>query len=197
MPTPPLHVRALLTLVPVALALAACGADASYGQAGQGGTAVASTPEALRAHIASLHALQREGKGADAGKALLAMVPDEARLRRALAESAPATTVQAILTMYEGFRGVPPPPLAKDHHTEVHVHSATTAELAADAPGGAAIAEFPGGARQAAKAGLLRDGVTFHEVELLEPGQENGIKYHLFFHDGTGWSMLGAIWRAL
>jgi hypothetical protein len=43
----------------------------------------------------------------------------------------------------------------------------------------------------------LRPGVTFYEVEFLEPGKDAGMKYHLFYWDGKQWSMLGPVWRAL
>jgi hypothetical protein len=39
--------------------------------------------------------------------------------------------------------------------------------------------------------------MTFYEVELLEPGKEYGMKYHLFFWDGKQWTMLGPVWREL
>jgi hypothetical protein len=44
---------------------------------------------------------------------------------------------------------------------------------------------------------ILRPGMTFYEVEFLEPGKEYGVKYHLFFWDGKQWTMLGPVWRAL
>jgi hypothetical protein len=43
---------------------------------------------------------------------------------------------------------------------------------------------------------VLRPGVTFYEVEFLQPGQPRGIKYHLFYWDGRRWAMLGPVWRS-
>ena len=80
--------------------------------------------------------------------------------------------------------------------TEVQVHGATTEEVAANAPGSVVHAEFPGGAVNAAET-LLRPGVTWYEVELLEPGAERGMKFHLFYWGGTQWRMLGPVWRFL
>jgi hypothetical protein len=39
--------------------------------------------------------------------------------------------------------------------------------------------------------------MTFYEIELVEPGNDAGMKYHLFFHDGKNWKMLGPVWRVL
>lgn len=78
--------------------------------------------------------------------------------------------------------------------TEVKLHPATVAQIANKAP---EAREFPGGAVQAANMKVLRDRVTFYEVEFTEPGKDMGVKYHLVFHDGSRWRMLGKIWRAL
>ena len=80
--------------------------------------------------------------------------------------------------------------------TEIQVHASTTEDLAAYKEGTPAFKEFPGGARKAAET-ILRPGVTFYELELLEPGKQRGMKYHLLFHDGKQWKMLGPVWRAL
>jgi hypothetical protein len=44
---------------------------------------------------------------------------------------------------------------------------------------------------------VLRPGLTFYQVEFLEPGKDDGMKYHLFYWDGEQWTMLGPIWRVL
>ncbi|HZL71116.1 MAG TPA: hypothetical protein VFC86_01550, partial [Planctomycetota bacterium] len=59
-----------------------------------------------------------------------------------------------------------------------------------------AFKEFPGGAKKLAET-ILRPGVTFYEVEFLEPGKDAGMKFHLFFWDGERWAMLGAAWRVV
>jgi hypothetical protein len=58
------------------------------------------------------------------------------------------------------------------------------------------FAKFPGGAVKLAGQ-ILRPGMTFYEVEFLEPGKDSGMKYHLFYWDGKQWTMLGPLWRAL
>jgi hypothetical protein len=77
--------------------------------------------------------------------------------------------------------------------TEVQVHGATTEEIAS---GAASAKEFPGGAVDAAKA-VLRPAMKFYEVEFVKPGEDTGMKYHMFFWDGAHWKMLGPVWRAL
>lgn len=79
--------------------------------------------------------------------------------------------------------------------TEVLVHRATTEELAAHAPNTEAATEFPAGAQLLAP--LLRPGTTFYEVETVEPGNDRGTKFHMFFWDGATWRMLGPAWRYL
>ena len=62
--------------------------------------------------------------------------------------------------------------------------------------GSVAYKEFPGGTKRVAEL-ALRPGVTFYEVEYLEPGKSAGMKYHLLYWDGKQWSMLGPVWRVL
>jgi hypothetical protein len=79
--------------------------------------------------------------------------------------------------------------------TKVVVHSATTEQLAGKESAPEAIQKFPGGAAEAARKGVLRPGRKFHEVEFLEPGKDAGMRFHLFYWNGSSWSMLGPIWR--
>ena len=81
--------------------------------------------------------------------------------------------------------------------TKIMVHAATTEQLAGKSAAPESLPEFPGGAIQAAKKGMLRPGMTFFEVEYLEPSKDVGIKYHLFFWNGDSWSMLGPVWRSI
>ena len=67
-----------------------------------------------------------------------------------------------------------------------------TEELATNAGSG----EFPGGARRVAKA-ILKPQTTYYEVEFVKPGHSAGMKYHLFFWDGSAWCMLGPVWRRM
>lgn len=86
--------------------------------------------------------------------------------------------------------------LAKPEQKNVQVHAAKTEDIIKYREGSVAFKEFPGGAKKAAEA-VLRPGMTFYEVEFLEPGKDAGMKYHLFYWDGKQWSMLGPVWRVL
>jgi hypothetical protein len=125
------------------------------------------------------------------------LIPDEAALKKALKDDAgelvkkladavkqiPADDAQVAKMMRRG----------EADRTEIQVHGATTEEIAA---GGDAAKEFPGGAVDAAKT-ILRPGMKFYELELVKPGEDMGMKYHLFFWDGARWKMLGPVWRSM
>ena len=126
--------------------------------------------------------------------------PDRARLGKALRDDAPAELTTKLLAMYERFGKAPREKLARllrarPGQTEIQIPGATTEEIAANDRDSIVWREFPGGAVQLAKK-VLRPGVTFYEIETLEPGKKRGMKYHLFFWDGSQWTMLGPAWRA-
>ncbi|RBP41387.1 hypothetical protein DES53_107219 [Roseimicrobium gellanilyticum] len=83
----------------------------------------------------------------------------------------------------------------KPAQTEVQVHGSTTEEMAAYENGSVAAKEFPAAVKALAEKGVFVPGKTYYEVEFLEPGNDVGMKYHLFYWDGSGWSMLGPVWR--
>jgi hypothetical protein len=85
----------------------------------------------------------------------------------------------------------------KPAQTEVQVHAATAEEMAAYEDGSVASKEFPAAVKALAEKGVFVPGKTYYEVEFLEPGNDVGMKYHLFYWDGSGWSMLGPVWRML
>lgn len=85
----------------------------------------------------------------------------------------------------------------KPEATEIRAHGATTEDIVANTPDGVVMHEFPGGARKLAEKGMLQKGVTFYEVEWTKPGEDMGMKYHLFFWDGAHWKMLGPAWRGV
>lgn len=85
----------------------------------------------------------------------------------------------------------------KAEYTETRAHAATTEEIVANDPTTVAYKEFPGGVRKLAEKGYLQKGVTFYEVEWTAPGEDAGMKYHLFFWDGARWRMLGPAWRGV
>lgn len=86
--------------------------------------------------------------------------------------------------------------IRKPKQTIIQVHKATTEDLIAYEKGSAAYNEFPPGARTLAEK-YFKPNTTFYEVEMLEPGAKYGMKYHLFFWNGSSWSMFGPGWRVL
>ena len=128
------------------------------------------------------------------------LLPDEGRIRKALRDDAQPDSVKQIVTLLQGLTPTDEKSLARvfaadPANTEVQVHGATTEEISSYEKGSAAFNEFPGGAQRLASE-ILRPNMTFYEVELLKPGNDAGMKFHLFFWDGTQWTMLGPIWRA-
>ena len=181
----------------VALATAAC----DKGGAAGGGWSHSNDPENLKQLLDTVVKASESGDTAKAAALTRALLPDEAALKKALKDDAPAEFVKG---MVEATKQIP----AEDEkvaglfrrgeadRTEIKVHGATTEEIAAYAEGSVAFAEFPGGAQRLAEQ-VLRPGVTFYEVEFTAPGEDAGMKYHLFYWDGAGWRMLGPAWRAL
>src|SRR5262245_6950691 len=148
----------------------------------------------LKTLFETIHHLIFVKKDTKSAEALfVSLIPNEERARKALRDDLPPETLQKILDMYKRF-GFPAEvnvnQLAKPEQTTVMVHRATTEEIARGFP------EFPGGATKLAKE-ILRPGMTFYEVEFLEPGKDLGMKYHLFYWDGKQWTMLGPVWREL
>jgi hypothetical protein len=84
----------------------------------------------------------------------------------------------------------------KKEQDEILIHEATTEEIAEYKKDSVAWKEFPGGAGRAAKQ-ILKPKMKFYEVEYLKKGEKYGMKYHLFYWDGSGWKMLGKAWRGL
>lgn len=157
--------------------------------------------DGLKAHFAALQKAIREGDAKTSLAMTKGLLCDEARLKKALREHVDKDVLAKLVEMHKGFGGGPDEKVAaafkgKPEQTEIQVHASTTEALAAYAKDSVAFKEFPGGARDAAAA-VLRPGLTFYEVEFLEPGKDAGMKYHLFFHDGAGWAMLGPAWRVL
>lgn len=187
------------------LSLGACSKKEAKGSGSGSGKAAAFAQENKPANLkALLRAIQKAQQGDDVDRAAgltRGLLPSEARLQKALKPGVPKDVVGKMMAMHQMFSGWPKRKLArllgsKPGQTEIQVHGATTEEIAANKPGSIVFKEFPGGAVKLAQA-LLRPGVTFYEVEFLEPGKERGMKYHLFYWDGKRWAMLGPMWRAL
>lgn len=138
------------------------------------------------------------GDAAKAGALTRSLVPDEAAYRKAFKPDVPPAVLGKLV---DAMKQVPADnaQLAALIHrgdptqTQVLVHGATPEEIQAGST--PAAGEFPGGVKD--HAGLLRPGLRFYEAEFVAPGETLGMKYHLFFWDGSRWRMLGPIWRIL
>jgi len=155
--------------------------------------------ENLKALFELLHQTVHVKKDAKQAAALFqSLIPDEARAKQALKEDIAAEVLRQIVDQHKKMevREADAGKLARPEQTVVQVHAATTEEIATYDKDSVAFKEFPGGAKRLAEQ-QLRRGVTFYEVEFLEPGKDAGIKYHLLYWDGKQWSMLGPMWRVL
>ncbi len=148
-----------------------------------------------------LDTIARAAESGDAKKAgalTRGLIPGQAACKQALRPDVPPALLAALVDRLKVLpaddatlgrlihRGDPT-------QTRVNVHGATPEEIAAGAT--PASGEFPPDAK--AKAGLLRPGLRFYEAEFVAPGEDFGMKYHLFFWDGDRWRMLGPIWQVL
>jgi hypothetical protein len=149
--------------------------------------------------LESLHQTIHVRKDGRQGVAVFqSLIPDEARAKKALREDVAPEALRQITGFYREVVVLEEEAekLARPEQTVVKINAATTEEIASYQKGSVAFNEFPGGARRLAET-VLRPGVTFYEVEFLEPGKDDGMKYHLFYWDGEQWTMLGPIWRVL
>ena len=158
-------------------------------------------PANLKAMLEAIHDLIYVKRDIKSAKALFAsLYPNEERARKALRNDVPLETLQKIFDMHKAQIGLLAEAnvndLAEPDQEIVKVHGATTEEIARNERGSVVFSEFPGGAVKIAEQ-ILRPGMTFYEVEFLEAGKDNGMKYHLFYWDGKQWTMLGPVWRAL
>lgn len=158
-------------------------------------------PVDLKRLCEELHAAITASDDAKAAKITQALLPDKARIQKALGDKVSPDVVEKIVTFHSSISKDPQQVArllqAKPEQKNVMVHSATTEEISRYEKDSTAFNEFPGGARKLAEQGVLRPGMTFYEVEFIEPGKDAGMKYHLFYWDGNAWTMLGPIWRAM
>ncbi len=155
----------------------------------------------LKKVITDLQGVIAAGKTEEAAKLTGALIPDTASLKKGLGDKVSAEVIGKIEGIYATLPKEPAARAkvlaAKPGYTEIQVHGSTTEELAKYEKDSVAYKEFPGATKTLATDGILRPGTTYFEVEILEPGKDAGMKYHLFFHDGTAWKMLGPIWRVI
>lgn len=157
-------------------------------------------PENLRALFTSIHqVLYAKKDPTRAAELMQSVMPDEPRLKKALRDNVNPDALNRIVAFHKQMGTITEQNvvrLARPEQKNVEVHGAKTEEIIAYREGSVAFKEFPGGTRKVAEQ-VLRPGMTFYEVELLEPGKDSGAKLHLFYWDGRQWSMLGPVWRVL
>ena len=200
---------ALPAALVAALVLAGCGGDEPKGGAapagGAGAAAAARVPDTkagLEALVATWKAAHKSGDQTALGKLAADIIPTTADLKAALKDG-PATDdflgkfaakdLKADDPMISSLAGGLFKP--KEGQSEVKVHAATTEELLAYEKGGAAFEEFPGGMK--AFAALAKPKLTWYVVELLEPGEEHGMKFTCFVHAGGRFVFVAKPWRAV
>ena len=192
----------------IVLPLALCISDFRYtstAQADETSTRKTSTPEttaadpkALQKLFSKLQKAIRTNDITTAAALTKKLLPDDASLGKAVKNS---EARKKIRQMHAQFANASDEQLATlfaadPTKTQINIHAATTEQLIAYEKDGTAFKEFPGGAQEAAEM-VLQPKMTFYEIELVEPGNDAGMKYHLFFHDGQNWKMLGPVWRVL
>lgn len=155
-------------------------------------------PDNLKGLLDTIVKASEGGDARRAGALTRGLIPTEAAYRKALAEDAPPAVLGKLVSNLK-LLPTDDTALASLIHrgdptqTGINVHGATPEEIQAGSS--PASGEFPGGARE--KAAVLRPGLRFYEAEFVAPGENLGMKFHLFFWDGSQWRMLGPIWRTL
>ena len=164
-----------------------------------GGIAEKDGADGLKAVIAASHAACT-GKDFAKGKALtLSLLPGKDQLKKIFKDDVPADKLDAVV---EQYKDIPPDDqqvacifYPGQGRTAITVHTSSVEDLVAYKEGTPAFEEFPGGAKKLAES-VLKPGQTFYEVEVTEPNENMGTKFHMFFWDGAQWRMLGPAWRA-
>ncbi|QOJ01630.1 MAG: hypothetical protein HRU70_14535 [Phycisphaeraceae bacterium] len=149
--------------------------------------------ESLRDLLRSLRRAQISRDRTTAESIAKGLYPDEARLRSALRPGVDDAVVRRIAEMHRQFaaRGWSEMLAADDAYTEVLVFGATGEAIAR---GGAE--EFDPRAQGVATT-ILRSETRYFVASFVPPGERLGQKYHLFYHDGERWGLLGPIWLVL
>ena len=157
--------------------------------------------ENLKLYMEKLQLCIKTGDIKNGASMTKALIPDSSRIAYGLNKKVTKETKKAIADFFK--KVVPNDPkkvsqLFKTNpkRTQVLVHRAKGTEIAKNEKGSIVWKEFPGGAVSAAKK-YLNPKLYFYEIELLEPGDSRGTKYHLFYFDGKNWTMFGPLWRSL
>jgi len=154
----------------------------------------------LIAHMSDLRAATKAGDTKSASSLTMLLLPDDDDLHLALRKNTDSA-FKKIAELHRRF--MPKNDYAaatmfgdRPEQSVIQVHGLSTERLASRTRNTDAHREFPKVIAKLART-ILRPKTIFYEVEFLEPGQTLGTKYHLFFHNGKNWKMLGPIWRAL
>ena len=125
------------------------------------------------------------------GRALaLSMRPEPSDFDEVFTEDAAATVRDAVLPLFDDPQAVIEPRSAA--RTELLIRSATTEELAAEAP---AAEQLPGGMTMIAA--HLRPGVRWFHAKFVEPGQTSGLSMTAFVYVSGRWVWFPMPWRPL
>lgn len=157
----------------------------------------AADADGLRELFTALQDTIRYSDTAKAATITRGLFPDEKSLQQIVKDPA---AIEKIKTMHQQFSGGTDDEVARlfaadSEQTEVRVYQATTEEIVAYEKGTVARAQFTDGAKYLAE-NVFRSKKTFYNIDLVKPGKKLGMAYHLFFHDGDNWKMLGPAWRA-
>lgn len=193
---------AFILLVCLLAGLAGC--DKSKGGGGgaaSSGYAQSDSPDNLKGLLEEIIKSNEAGDKTKAAAMTRALIPST---KEALTKAVKDDATEFIDRALEAAKTIPADDAqvaglikrGEPNRTQVNVHAATTEEIAEYKPGSTAANEFPGGAQKLAQQ-LLKPGVKFYEVEFVEPGKDAGMKFHMFYWDGSTWRMLGPAWRAL
>lgn len=157
--------------------------------------------DSFKALCEEWHKALRDKDTKKAADIVRGVCPNEARYKKGLKEDLPAGLDQTIklLAMGRDVEKGSDDKIAwglqgevKLDQTEVRVHRATTEELIRYEPGSVAARRFPRVAHDMAVK-VLRPKMTYYVAEFMEPGKDQGTRTHLFFWDGTQWTLLGEI----
>lgn len=155
--------------------------------------------EDLRSQIVLLREAMRAGRKSEGLKRVKVILPNRQSVQAAFRKSVSKEDLDKVANFYKTLIPQDDEALAQvlkvdPRYTRIKVHQASTKELQDYKKNSVAWNHFPGGCKRLAKS-YLREQLFFYIVEFLKPEAKRGLKYHLFFWNGEGWTMLGPVWR--
>jgi hypothetical protein len=154
----------------------------------------------LQALFEAIVAARKAGDASRAAALSKSVLPNRESLVKLLSEKASAELIDACVSLIGKLIERSSDRLAelfvaRPEAANIKIHEASAAEIIAFEKGRTAFEEFPGGARRVAA--LCKPDQKLYEVVISKPGENSGVKFHLFFWDGMRWCMAGPIWRAI